>query len=429
MKKRPWLIVSLIFFITFVNFIDRSAISFVIEPLKKEFHFTDTEFGLILSAFGFGYLFLTGIGGWLVDKFGSSIIWPVAAIAWSLCLGTLSLATGLWSFVVLRFLLGVAEGPHYPAVSCTVNNFLPSQIRAKALSFSLAAIPISSAIGAPITSYLAANFGWRQMFIIISLAGILWGIVWYYFFKGFSEKHTHKQTKEESILPLFPAKKVATDWRFILFNRTLLANNLSYFAFGYMVFFATLWLPGYLSFQFGLNLKSIGWYLTLPWLAASLFLPLGGYISHWLYKKTKSFRIAHSHVLWISQLLTGLCFLSLSINHSLPVTLFLLSLGVGFGFMPLAIFFHVNIEVASRHIGAAQGITSSIFSLSGIIAPAITGWLVDLTGNFQTAFFLLGILSALGVLIVIFFHNVEKKLPNEHFLLPLLLAVWRKLDF
>lgn len=70
MKKKPWFIVSLIFFITFVNFIDRSAISFVIEPLKREFHFTDTDFGMILSAFGIGYILLSGVGGWFVDKFG-----------------------------------------------------------------------------------------------------------------------------------------------------------------------------------------------------------------------------------------------------------------------------------------------------------------------------------------------------------------------
>src|SRR6202142_891380 len=77
-----WVITGLIFFITLINFIDRSAISFVIEPLKKEFNFTDTQFGMILSAFGVGYMLLTAFGGWLVDRWGARLVWPLAAIAW-----------------------------------------------------------------------------------------------------------------------------------------------------------------------------------------------------------------------------------------------------------------------------------------------------------------------------------------------------------
>ncbi len=404
----PWFIVSLIFAITLVNFIDRTAISFIIEPLKKEFLFTDTEFGMILSAFGIGYLLLSGMGGWVVDRYGSRIAWPVAAIAWSLCLGLLGFASGLWGFVILRFFLGVAEGPHYPAVSCSINHLLPQEQRAKALSLGLAAIPISSMIGAPLISYLSADWGWRFMFFVISSIGIIWAILWLIIFRVPSVESTCSQEEKKH-----PIENGSTNWRFLLTHPTLVASNLSYFAFGYMVFFATLWLPGYLSFQFALNLKSIGWYLTLPWLTASLFLPFGGFLSDWLYKKTKSYRISHSHVIWVSQLLTAICFLSLSTNHSLFVTLFLLSLGVGFGFLPLAIFFHVNIEVAKNQAGAAQGITSTVFSLSGIASPALTGWLVDLTGNFHTGFIILGLLSALGVCIVLLFHHKEIKSPRK----------------
>lgn len=403
----PWFIVGLIFAITLVNFIDRTAISFIIKPLKTEFHFSDTEFGMILSAFAFGYLLLSAVGGWFVDRFGPRISWPIAAIAWSLFLGLLGIASGLWSFVILRFLLGVAEGPHYPAVSSTINHLLPSEHRAKALSLGLAAIPISSLIGAPLISYIAADLGWRFMFFIISSLGIIWAILWLCLFRIPFLKTTEE--KEVS------TKKSSVPWKFLLFHPTLLASNLSYFSFGYMVFFATLWLPGYLSFQFGLDLKSIGWYLTLPWFAASLFLPLGGFLSDWLFKKTKNYRVSHSHLIWISQLLTAICFLSLSMNHSLSITLFLLSFGVGIGFLPLAIYFHVNIEVAKKQAGIAQGITSTVFSLSGIIAPAITGWLVDLTGSFQSGFFILGLLSALGVCIVLFLHNVNKKSYDYHF--------------
>ena len=88
-----WFVTSLIFIITLINFIDRSAISFVINPLKEEFHFTDTQFGMILSAFGLGYILLTVVGGWLVDNWGARLVWPLAAIGWSVCVGLLGIAS------------------------------------------------------------------------------------------------------------------------------------------------------------------------------------------------------------------------------------------------------------------------------------------------------------------------------------------------
>jgi MFS family permease len=179
MAKAPrtsyrWFIASLIFFITLVNFIDRSAISFVINPLKAEFHFTDTQFGMILSAFGVGYILLTVLGGYMVDLWGARKVWPVAAVAWSVCVALLGIATGFWGFIGLRFLLGVAEGPHFPAMTRSISNWLSPMERARALSLGLVAIPLSSVVGAPITSYLVSDFGWRPMFFIISSIGVLW---------------------------------------------------------------------------------------------------------------------------------------------------------------------------------------------------------------------------------------------------------------
>lgn len=406
--RYPWLIVSLMFFITIINFVDRSAISFVIDPLKKEFHLTDTQFGMILSAFSIGYILLSSVGGWLVDRFGSRIVWPLSAIAWSVFLGLLGLASGIWGFFVLRLLLGIAEGPHFPAISRTVHNWLPPADRAKALSLSLTAIPISSMVGAPLISYLVADFNWRIMFLIISLLGIIWAIIWYIFFKDLPN-HSSPVNKDEKKFFSAPVEKRKVDWWHIISHPTLLANNIAYISFGYMVFFATLWLPGYLSSAFHLDLKSIGWCLTLPWLSASFFLPLGGFLSDWIYKKTKSYRFSLSHIIWISQLLTAICFLVLSSNHSLTFTIIFLSLGVGLGFLPLSLFFNVNVEVGKKDAGFAQGITSSYFSLAGIIAPVVTGWIVDVTGNFNAAFLLMGSLIAITVFVVIFFHHPDRK--------------------
>ncbi len=408
-----WFIASLIFFITLVNFIDRSAISFVIEPLKKEFHFSDTQFGMILSAFGVGYILLTAVGGWLVDKWGVRIMWPIAAVAWSVCVGCLGFAAGFWGFIMLRFLLGVSEGPHFPAMTLSISRWLSPRERARALSLGLVAIPLSSVVGAPITSYLVADLGWRTMFFIISAAGILWAAIWYFFFTDNPKDSPYVNADEQKVIATASILKseqreLAIDWHFLLKHPTLIANNIAYFALGYMLFFTTLWLPGYLLSQHGLDLKSVGWYLTIPWLVASAFLKIGGVISDYLYRKTGKSRIARSHLIWVCQLLSGIFFVLLGFTSTLHWALILLSLGLGFGFMPQPAFFSINIDVAKERAGSAQGITSSCLSLAGIIAPTITGWLIDLTGNYNTAFFLLASMSAIAVVTVILFHRPDR---------------------
>ncbi|MDP1608238.1 MAG: MFS transporter [Chlamydiales bacterium] len=409
-----WFIASLIFFITLVNFIDRSAISFVIGPLKEEYHLTDTDFGLILSAFGAGYMLLTAVGGWLVDKWGVRLMWPVAAVAWSLCVGCLGFASGFWGFMMLRFLLGVSEGPHFPAMTSSISHWLSPKERARALSLGLIAIPLSSVVGAPLTSYLVADFGWRTMFFMMSITGILWAVIWYIFFTDFPKNSPYVTEEEKKIIAtpsvLSSEKKSAPiDWRFLLTHPTLIANNLAYFAFGYMLFFSTLWLPGYFLSQHGLNLKSVGWYLTIPWLVGAAFLKLGGIISDYLYVKTGKSRIARSHVIWISQSLAAIFFLLLSFTDTLGLSILFLSLGLGFGLMPQPAFFSINIDVAKERAGSAQGITSSCLSLAGVIAPVVTGWIVDVTGNYQWAFLLLAGMTALAVVTVIFFHHPERQ--------------------
>jgi len=408
-----WIVTGLIFFITLINFIDRSAISFVIEPLKHEFGFTDTQFGMILSSFAVGYVLLTAFGGWLVDVLGARIVWPMAAIAWSLCVGCLGLAEGFLGFVAIRFLLGITEGPHFPAMSQSISNWLPKSERARALSLGLVAIPISSVVGAPLSSYLVADFGWRTMFFAISSVGVLWGFVWYFLYRDRPEDCKKVNAAELELITNeknnSSNRKAPIDWKFILTHPALLANNFAYFAYGYMLFFATLWLPGYFLSQHGLNLKSVGLFLIIPWFISAIFLKAGGALSDWLYRKTGSGRLARAHIIWSSQLLSAFFFLLLGFTETLGLSILFLSLGLGFGQVPQPAFFSVNIDVAKERAGSAQGVTSSCLSLAGIIAPLITGWLIDYTKSYQAAFLLLAGITALAVIVVVLFHHPDKQ--------------------
>ena len=113
-------------------------------------------------------------------------------------------------------------------------------------------------------------------------------------------------------------------------------------------------------------------------------------------------------MIWTSQLLAALFFVLVSFTHSLSLSILFLSLAIGFGLLPQPAFFSVNIDVAKERAGTAQGVTSSCLSLAGIIGPALTGWLIDLTGNYRGAFLLLASLTAVSVVVVILFHHPDR---------------------
>jgi nitrate/nitrite transporter NarK len=187
-----------------------------------------------------------------------------------------------------------------------------------------------------------------------------------------------------------------------------MANNYAFFAFGYLLFFAITWLPGYLEQTYGIKVREAGWFLIAPWLTATILLLLGGVLSDWLWNKTHSIRIARSHMIWICQVISALCFIPVVLYHSIWVAAIGISLGVGFGLMPNAAFYAINADLARDRAGTSLGIMDCAFALAGILAPLLTGWLSNVTGNFSVAFTLLILLTFSAALVILLFQRPDE---------------------
>jgi ACS family hexuronate transporter-like MFS transporter len=409
MKSVRWGMIGLAFLAIIINYLDRTALSYAITPLEETFHLTNTDFGFMASAFGMGYLLMTVGGGVLVDKWGSRGIWSLFGILWSVACAFIGLATGfIWIFM-FRLILGLAEGPCFPAMTRVVADWLPLKERARALALGLAAVPFASVIGAPLISHLIAAVGWRVMFIILGSLGIVWSVVWYRVFRDKPQASNYVTTEElrhiQSDQPTLN-KQSTTTWRFMLFNRALLVNNYAFFSFGYLLFFAITWLPGFLEQTYHLKVKEVGWFLIAPWLTASLLILIGGIISDWLWRKTKDIHTARSHIIWICQLVSAACFIPVVYTHSLLIAAIGISLGIGIGLMPNAAFYALNADLAHDRAATSLGIMDCAFALAGIIAPILTGWLASVTGSFSAPIMLMVALTVSSALAVLLFQRV-----------------------
>ena len=416
-----WAVIGLLFFITVINYIDRSAIAYAMDDLAHAFGLNARSEGLILGAFGIGYLATTFLGGIWTDRYGAHRTLLLAALLWSFAIGATALATGFAVLFAARVVLGIAEGPNFPVMNRVVADWLSPNERAIALSNALVAVPLALAIGAPIVTFLILHAGWRGMFAILTVLGLLWVPLWWFAFRDFPE-HSPRVNEAELKHIRGDGQRHADDaravhasrrqlkglWRFLFTNPTLLANNWAFFVFGYALFFFMTWMPAYLSRMYGMNLKQVGLFSILPWLLAAVLLLVTGRISDAVLKRTGRLRLARSHPIWISQLLAASSIVPVVLSHSRTVALVFLSLAVGLGMAANAAFYAVNVDVAPERSGTALGVMDAFFAIAGFAAPAITGWLVHATGNFNDAFWLMAALSLSSVLVVLVFHHPDR---------------------
>jgi ACS family hexuronate transporter-like MFS transporter len=420
-----WVVMVLAWMIIIINYMDRTAISYAAEFIKLEFHLDNARLGEILAAFGIGYAVMTLGGGIIVDLWGARKVWSGSAIAWSMMTAALAIASGYWPMFFVRTMLGITEGPCFPAMTRVVTDWLPMKERGRSTAFGLTAVPLASVIGAPLITLLIEHLGWKSMFCVLAWLGIVWAFVWYWMFRDYPENSKAVSAEE---LKLIRGTEVSHDgrtddemrahhlsvgtttWKFMLFNPALMANNWAFFSFGYLLFFAISWLPQYMRQTYHLSLHDIGMILVIPWLTAAIMLGAAGWLSDYLWHKTGSIRIARSHLMWVCQLLSAICLIGVVSVHSLQLGVTFLSLGLGFGLMPNASFYALNSDLAGDRAATSLGLMDCFCASAAVLAPLVTGFLVNATGNFNSAIWLMVGLSLSSVLAIALFQHPDKHL-------------------
>ncbi|MCB8881216.1 MFS transporter [Acidisoma cellulosilytica] len=409
-----WWIVLLLFVITVFNYIDRSAIAYAVPAISAQFHLAPSAMGVILGAFGLGYFVTTLIGGVAIDRWGTRIVLLIAALVWSIAIGSTAFAVGSLSLLAARAGLGLAEGPNFSAMSKALAEWLPARERATAMACVLVAVPAALALGGPLLTAILGVAGWRLMFGILSLLVLVWIPFWLWLFRDSPAASPYVNAAEGRVISGNDTAKRTPDhafrWRdigLVLANRTLAANTFAFFVFGYSLFFFMNWLPTFLENHYHLSIHNVGLFSFLPWSFAAVLLFACGPFSDFLLRKTGSLRIARSYLLIISQLGAALAVIPVVLSGNSTVAILFISLAVGLNMSTNAVYFAAGVDVARRQAGTALGIMDAGLAVAAFVAPSLTGYVVSLTGSFSAAFWLLGALSLSSAIIVAVFHRPD----------------------
>jgi ACS family hexuronate transporter-like MFS transporter len=179
LRKLRWRIAVLLFVSTVINYIDRQTLSVLAPFLQRDYHWTNADFATVLIAFRLGYTIMQGAGGRLLDVVGTRTGLTLTVTFYSVIACMTSLAGGLTSFRVFRFLLGCGEGPNWPGATKATSEWFPARERAWAVAFFDSGSSIGGAVAPFLVLFLYHSFGnWRPAFLITGSLGFVWLVVW-----------------------------------------------------------------------------------------------------------------------------------------------------------------------------------------------------------------------------------------------------------
>ncbi|NWB87203.1 MFS transporter [Pseudomonas gingeri] len=403
-----WRIAGLLFFAGMLNYLDRAALSVVAPLLKTELHIDDAQMGFIFSSFFIGYCALCFVGGWAADTYGPKKVFAWAAGIWSLFCGLTAIITGYVHLLIFRVLFGMGEGPMGTTTNKAITNWFPREEAGRALGFTNCGQPLGAAVAGPIVGLVALNYGWRVSFVVIALLGALWLVAWLLIFKDTPEQHPKVSEAERELIRVSRAEVLVEgvqEGRSLvsyIFSAPVLAVATAFFCFNYVLYFFLTWLPSYLMDFQHLDIKSMSIIAVIPWLGAAVGFLGGGFVTDALARKLGNVILARKCVLIVGLGVAASCVMITTQVSSLSMAVACITVSSIFLFVTPQICWGLIQDIVPKNrVGGTGGFVHLLANLAGIIAPSLTGLVVQYGGGYNVAFVIAAGVCGLGMLVVI----------------------------
>jgi len=404
-----WKVSIFLLLITTINYIDRLTFSILAPVINEEFGFSNTDYGNLSAAFLFAYAFGQLFGGKLIDILGTKRALTLAVALWSIAGILHAFGQGFRSFFLFRVLLGIGEAANFPAANKAIAEWFPANERSLAVGIVTAGPGLGSILAPPVVAALVVTLNWQWAFIITGLIGFVW--LWFWHRNYYApEDHPDLPESEHAIA----LEEASTDdqppksWIEFLFYRETWGLIISRFFADGAFYFLIFWLPLYLSTERGMDIRSIGMFAWIPFVAADLGSLAGGWTGKKLIDLGLSLNAARKVVIWIGALLALAVFPAAN-TESIGMFIFLVCIGLfGIQFKSSNMFALPADMFAAKEVATIWGIFGAAGSLGGALFQTQVGILID-TFSYHPVFAAVAcmhIISALAVMI--FIPKVER---------------------
>lgn len=412
-KKQKLGVLGLIFISVVINYMDRTNLSIAAAQMKEDLAISTVEMGLLFSAFAWTYSFLQIPGGYLADRVRIRVLYPVIMIGWSIATLVQGFVNGLFALIGLRMLVGVFEAPSYPLNNKIVSQWFSEHERASAIAVYTSGQFIGLAFAMPLLAIILEWVGWRGLFIVSGLIGIVWGLIWYFVYP---EGRKAKKTDQTHNVPAFsdakpaPIASTSHQFRLAFTSRKLWGLYIGQFCLGSTLIFFLTWFPTYLADYRGMSIIKSGFYAAIPFLCAFAGVLISGTLSDFLVRRGVNNEIARKAPVIIGLLLSSSVVGANYVDSAQSVTFFLSLSFFGNGLASINWVF-VSLIAPKSMVGLVGGCFNFIGGLSAVIIPVLIGFLVS-DGDFKPALILICGLALTGVASFLFLVGKVEQLPE-----------------
>ncbi|GAA3892678.1 MULTISPECIES: MFS transporter [Gibbsiella] len=404
------IILFFLFAATVFNYADRATLSVVAPFMSKELNFDPEMMGVAFSAFGISYVIMQIPGGWLLDKYGSRIVYGGALIGWSMVTmlqGTIYLyASPLMVLIILRLLMGAIEAPAFPANSRLSVQWFPNSERGFVTSVYQAAQYISLALITPLMTIILHTWSWHYVFYYIGMIGVVLGVLWLVYIR---DPLRHKKVNQAEIAYIkagggmpelgAEAKKEKVSFaqiKKVCINRMMIGVYIGQFCLTSITWFFLTWFPTYLYQDKGMSILKVGMIASVPAIAGFIGGISGGVFSDFLLKKGYSLTVARKLPI-ICGMLLSCTIITANYTDSEVIVIAAMSLAFfakGFGNLGWCVLSDTS---PKEVLGVAGGVFNMCGNLASIVTPLAIGFILSWTHSFDFAILYVGSMGLVGL--------------------------------
>ena len=399
-----------------VNYIDRVALAIANPLIRKDMHLSIAEMGVLLSIFLWTYCFAQLPVGFAIDRVGPRLLLGLGAVIWSVAQILVGAVTSMAQFAWTRVLLGIGEAPQFPLDAKVVRTWFNVRDRGTPTGIFNSASTVGPAIAPPLLTFLMLSFGWREMFVIIGLVGIVVGLIWWAVYR---DPASYKLTAEERHYLADGEDQTRGEpvtfaqWRSLFGYRSTWGMIFGNFGNGYMIWLYAAWLPGYLEIQRHVSIPHTGWLAAIPYVFGILGSLFGGWAADRLV--ASGFSPINSRKLPIIVGMVGAagCTIFAALVPSNTAAIAAISAALFLGNMAGATIWALAVVAAPSQGVASLGSMQNFGGfLGGALAPMLTGFIVEATHSFAPALILSAVVSVLSAIVYLVVVREPVHLPD-----------------
>jgi len=377
-----------------VNFLDRSALSIANTTIRADLHFSATQIGALLSAFSLAYGLAQIPAGWLLDRYGARLVLSAGMMLWSLAQMATGLVSSFAALVLTRVGLGAGEAPFLPGGVKVIHDWYDVRERGLPMGVLNASTTLGQAFAPPLLTLMLLHYGWRSMFVVIGLLGVVIALAWYPVYKENGGERDSESTEGATGQGI---SLIA--WRQLFRHRTVWGMMLGFSGVNYTAWLYLAWLPGYLQAAHHLSLAMTGWFAAIPFLMGSIGMLVNGVIADKLVRRGANPLRSRKALIVFGMLCSSGCTLLVTRASSSSGAVAVIGMALFFiHFAGTSAWGLVQVAAPAHLVGSVGTIQNFCSFLFASVAPVLTGWILDRTHSFHLALIICSCVTFLGAM-------------------------------